>query len=391
VLAIKYKITAASIGGIPLRRGLVVAQFSISQLLIIGTLVALNQMNYVNSADLGFNSSAVLVIPGYTDSLSLQKMDQFKQQLLQKPQVKSVSFASDAPSSDNNWASNFYFNQSPEDVDFIVFLKAGDADYFKTFGLQFVAGGGYAPSDTINQMVVNETLIKKLGIKNPKDALGKTLRIGARSSWAPIVGVVKDFKTNSLREEVKPIIIAPGKRVLSLAAIKIQTGSLSKTVAEIRQLWEKTFPEYAYNGYFVDERIAEFYRQENQLALIYKLFAGIAIFISCLGLYGLVSFMAVQRTKEVGIRKVLGASVGSIVYLFSKEFLALLAISFLIAMPLGWYMMNGWLQNFVYRIDLGAGVFLAAIFLSVLIAGLTFGYKAVTTALVNPIKSLRSE
>ncbi|WP_069659048.1 ABC transporter permease [Arcticibacter eurypsychrophilus] len=391
VLAIKNKITAASIGGVPLRRGLVVAQFAISQLLIIGTLVALNQMNFVNSADLGFNSSAVLVIPGYTDSLSLQKMGQFKQQQLQKPQVKSVSFISDAPSSDNNWASNFYFDQAPDDVDFTVFLKAGDADYFKTFGLQFVAGGGYAPSDTINQMVVNETLIKKLGIKNPKAALGKTLRIGGRGVWAPIVGVVKDFKTNSLREEVKPIIIAPGKRVLSLAAIKIQTGSLTQTVAEIQKLWEKTYPEYAYNGYFVDERIAQFYKQENQLALIYKLFAGVAIFISCLGLYGLVSFMAVQRTKEVGIRKVLGASVGSIVYLFSKEFLILLSISFLIAMPIGWYMMNGWLQSFVYRIDLGAGVFLAAILLSVFIAGLTFGYKAITTALVNPIKSLRSE
>lgn len=391
ILAIKNKITAASVGGVPLRRGLVVAQFAISQLLIIGTLVALNQMDYVNNADLGFNSSAVLVMPGPTDSLSLQKMELFKQQLLHKSQVKSVSFTSDPPSSDNNWGSNFYFDHAPEDLDFTVFLKAADADYFKTFGLQFLAGEAYSPSDTIREAVVNETLIKKLGIKNVQDALGRMIRIGGNTAWAPIVGVIKDFKTNSLREEVKPIVVSPRKAYESIAAVKIETKTLTKTVAEIRKLWEKTYPGYAYNGYFIDERIAQFYKQENQLALVYKLFSGIAVFISCLGLYGLVSFMAVQRTKEVGIRKVLGASVGSIVYLFSKEFLVLLGISFLIAMPAGWFMMNGWLQNFAYRIHLGAGVFLAAMSLSVLIAGLTFGYKAITTALVNPIKSLRSE
>jgi putative ABC transport system permease protein len=390
VLALKNKITAASIGGIPLRRALVIAQFAISQLLIIGTIVAVNQMDYVNKADLGFNKNAVLIIPGYTDSLSLRKIDPFKEQLLQNPAVKSVSFTSDAPSSENNWGTNFYFNHSKKDIGFHTYLKYGDVDYFKTFGLRFVAGKGYDASDTSRQVVVNETFIHKLGIQNAENAIGKTVRLGG-GTWMPIIGVVKDFKTNSLRENVRPIVIGPRKQLEGVLAIKIQTNNLTKTVAELQKLWENTYPEYAYNGYFLDDNIAKFYQQENQMALVYKVFAGIAIFISCLGLYGLVSFMAVQRTKEVGIRKVLGASVSSIIYLFSKEFMVLIGISFVIAMPAAWYLMTGWLQNFAYRISLSVWVFILAIVSSILIAWITVGYKALKAALVNPVKSLRSE
>jgi len=390
VLALKNKITAASIGGIPLRRALVVAQFAISQLLIIGTIVAVSQMDFVNRADLGFNKNAVLIIPGYTDSLSMRKMDSFKQRLLQNAQVESVSFSSDAPSSENNAATNFYFNHSVKDPGFSTFLKYGDADYFKTFELHFAAGRGFDVSDTARQVVVNETFIHKLGVQNAEDALGKTVRLGTGATL-PIIGVVKDFKTNSLRETVKPIVISAHKEYESQVAIKIKTSNLSQTIAQLQKMWEATYPEYAYNGYFLDQNIAEFYQQENQMALVYKIFAGIAIFISCLGLYGLVSFMAVQRTKEVGIRKVLGASVSSIIYLFSKEFMVLIAISFVIAMPTAWYLMSGWLQNFAYRISLSIWVFILAIVSSVLIAWLTVGYKAMKAALVNPVKSLRNE
>jgi len=390
VLALKNKINAASVGGIPLRRTLVVAQFAISQLLIIGTIVAVNQMDYVNKADLGFSKDAVLILPGYTDSVSLQKMQLFKHQLLQNPAVISASFASDAPSSENNWGTNFYYNNSSKDPGFTVFMKMGDADYFKVFGLKFAAGKGYDVSDTMRQVIINETMMHKLGVQNPNTIIGKTLSLGGKH-WVPIVGVVKDFKTNSLRETVKPIMILPSKLFSSEVAVKIQTKNLTGTVASIQKLWENTYPEYAYSGYFLDDNIAQFYKQENQLALIYKIFAGIAIFISCLGLYGLVSYMAVQRTKEVGIRKVLGASVSSIVYLFSKEFLVLVLISCIIAIPMAWYFMSGWLQSFAYRISLNAWIFVAAIVVSVVIAWLTVGYKAVKAALVNPVRSLRSE
>lgn len=393
VLALKNKITAASVGGIPMRRVLVVTQFAISQLLIIGTIIAVKQMNYVNAADLGFNKDAVLIIPGYTDSVSLRKMDAFKQKLLQTPDVKAVSYVSDSPSSDNSWGSNFYYNNSATDNGITTFLKFGDADYFKTFGLRFVAGKGYDLSDTSRQAVVNEAFLAKVGVKRPEEAIGKTVRIGGgkHAIWLPITGVVKNFRTNSLREEVHPIVIQSVKTNEWQTAVKLQTSNLSATVANVQRQWEATFPAYAYNGYFLDGRIAEFYTQERQMTLVYQLFACIAIFISCLGLYGLVSFMVVQRTKEVGVRKVLGASVGNIVVLFSKEFMVLIGVSFVIAMPLGWYMMSGWLQNFNYRISISADVFVLAVILSAVLAWLTVGYKSVRAALVTPVKSLRSE
>jgi len=389
-LALKNKITAASVGGIPLRRGLVVLQFSISQLLIIGTVVAVKQMNFVNSADLGFDKTAVLVIPGYTDSISLRRMATFKQAVLQYPGVQAATFASDVPSSDNNSSTNFNFDHNKKDPGFDLFMKIGDADYFKTFGLRFAAGKAYDVSDTMRQVVVNETFVKKLGLSRPEDAIGKTISIG-NGIWVPITGVVEDFKTNSMRESVKPIAIYPRKVSESEVAVKIKTGDLTSTVAAVQKLWERTYPEFAYNGFFLDDSIAKFYKQENQLAMVYKIFACIAILISCLGLYGLVSFMAVQRTKEVGIRKVLGASISSIVLLFSKEFMALIIISFIIAVPAGWYIMNSWLQSFAYRINITAWIFVTAIAVSVIIAWLTVGYKAIRAALVNPVKSLRSE
>jgi len=202
---------------------------------------------------------------------------------------------------------------------------------------------------------------------------------------------VKDFKTNSLREDIKPLTIASSQKNYYTAGIKIRTADMARTTAYVQKLWQSVYPEYAYEGHFMDDTIQRFYEQENQLSLLYKIFAGIAIFISCLGLYGLVSYMAVQKTKEVGIRKVLGASIGNIVVMFSKEFTMLISIAFVIAIPVAWYLMNGWLQNFVYRIHMGVGVFLLAIAASLLIAWITVGYRAVKTALTNPVKSLRTE
>lgn len=389
ILALKSKINSANVGGISLRRVLVVTQFAISQVLIVGTIVAVSQMNFVRQADLGFDKEAVLMVPSFSDSANKALMKPLKQELLQNPNVVSVSFASDEASSDNNWSSNFAFDNK-EDADFPVFHKFGDEDYIKTFGLQFIAGKAYRPSDTIRELVINESLLNKLGISDPEKVIGKNIRIGG-STWVPVVGVVKDFKTNSLREEIKPLTIAPKQKYYYTIAVKLRTSNLSQTTAQIQKLWEKTYPEYAYTSHFVNETIEQFYRQETQLSLLYKIFACIAIFISCLGLYGLVSFMATQKTKEVGIRKVLGASIGNIVYMFSKEFTMLIAMAFLLAAPVAWYMMTSWLQNFEFRINIGIGVFALAIVVSLVIAWITVGYKAVRAAVVNPVKSLRSE
>jgi ABC-type antimicrobial peptide transport system permease subunit len=205
------------------------------------------------------------------------------------------------------------------------------------------------------------------------------------------VGVVKDFKTNSLREDVKPLMIFQRKDRYSVTGLKLRSSNIQKTKAAVEAVWNQFFPEYAYTSSFMDENITNFYQQEEQLSLLYKIFAGIAIFISCLGLYGLVSFMALQRTKEIGIRKVLGASVQQIIYLFSKEFTVLVIVGFLIAAPVAYYMMSSWLQNFVFRIDINAGVFIVAIIGSIFIAWITIGYKSLKAALRNPVDSLKNE
>lgn len=391
VQALKSKITARNMGGIPLRRSLVVVQFIISQVLIIGTLIAVGQMDFIQNIELGFKKDAVYVVPISSDSTSQTKFASFKSQLLKISAIQSVSLANDPPSSDNWWGQNFYFNNSTEELDFNAFLKYADADYFKTYGMEFVAGSGYQQSDTAQAFVVNETLLKKLGVTNFQEAIGKTLRLGGRGQWKPIVGVVKDFKTSSVREAVQPIIITSARKNYYRASIKIHPQNLQQSVSQIQDLWEDTFPAYVYEGSFFDESIERFYRQEHQLALIYKIFAALAIFISCLGLYGLVSFMAAQKTKEVGIRKVLGASVSHIVWLFAKEFVTLICMAFVVAAPIAWYFMHGWLQDFVEQIPIGVGVFAVAIGISLLIALLTVGYRAISAALANPVKSLRSE
>jgi len=206
-----------------------------------------------------------------------------------------------------------------------------------------------------------------------------------------VVGVVKDFNGYSLKSERTPIVLGSFKMVYRLVNIKLQPQHMKETLAAIERLWSKVNPDLVYEYQFLDDKIASFYKQESQLSQLYKIAAGIAIFISCLGLYGFVSFMAVQRTKEIGIRKVLGASVINIVHLMSKEFTLLIGIAFLIAAPIAYYLMHWWLQHFAYRINIGVGIFLLTILISQVIAWLTVGYQAVKAAVANPVKSLKME
>ena len=387
-LALKNKITSASIGGISIRRGLVITQFAISQVLITGTIIAISQMNFVHQANLGFNKEAILVINSNVDSSVNVRQPAFKQKLLDIPGVRSVSFSSDVPSSETNSSGNFAYDHKP-DENFEVYRKMADEDYFKTYGLTIIAGRSYDKSDTTKEVVVNETLVRKLGVKKPADVIGHEMRVGGL--WRPIVGVVKDFKTNSLREAIKPLVIGERNKRYYYTGIKLNTLHLNEVTKKIEAAWNQFFPEYVYTPTFMDDRINEFYKEENQLSLLYKIFAAIAIFISCLGLYGLVSFMAAQRTKEIGIRKVLGASVANIIYLFSKEFTVLILIAFAIAVPVAYYMMRGWLNNFAFRINMNIWVFILAIVCSVVIAWITVGYKSIRAAMSNPVKSLRTE
>lgn len=391
ITALKSRITPKMVGGISLRRGLVVLQFAIAQVLIIGMMIVVSQMDYFRSASLGFDRDAILNVSIPGDSVSRTKFEALRNKLAQHPGIKKLTFSYASPSDNGNWSSDFKFNHSSKSTEFSANLKWADTEYFKTYNLQFVAGRPYFPSDTVREFVVNETLIKKLGISNPQDAIGKEMNFWDGEMVGSIVGVVKDFHVNSLRDPLSPVVMGPWKDLYRQIGIKIDLANASQTLAYIEKTWNETYPEYVYQQQFLDEKINNFYRQENQLSQLYKIFAAIAIFISCLGLYGLVSFMAVQRTKEVGIRKVLGATVGKIVFLFSKEFTLLIGIAFLIAAPVAYFIMRGWLENFTFRIELGASIFIAAIALSIIIAWATVGYKAVKAALANPVKSLRTE
>lgn len=392
ITALRNKVAAGRKTGLSLRHVLVVFQFGIAQVLVIGTLVIIYQMNYVRNKSLGFDKEAVLTVPFPGDSVSKSKLETLRNQLLQKPGVKAVSYGFSSPSGTNGWSSDFNFNGSPVRTAFNASLKWADAEYFDLYGLKFVAGGPYRKSDTLTGYVVNETLLHKLNITDPRQAIGKYIKFwDDKSKYKQIVGVVKDFNTGTLKNSIPAVVMGSWKNTYQSISIKIQPVDINKTMAAVQRLWNDTFPDGMYEYQFLDDKIATFYETENQLSALYKIFAGIAIFISCLGLYGLVSFMAVQRTKEVGIRKTLGASVGHIVYLFSKEFTILILVAFAISAPVGWYLMNKWLRDYTYKISLGPGIFVLAIIVSVAIAWTTVGFKAVKAALVNPVKSLRSE
>ncbi|QEC65970.1 FtsX-like permease family protein [Panacibacter ginsenosidivorans] len=391
VNALKSKLTVNTTKGISLRRGLVVFQFIIAQALIIGTLVIIQQMNYFMNQPLGFDKDAIVNVPYRPDSTGGKLTDYLKQQLLSNG-VQSVSFNSNSPLEDNNnMFTTFKFDNAIKDADFQAISKFVDNDYVSTYKLQLVAGKNLKPSGYTQEFLVNESFVKSLGLKKPEDILGKEISIMNGLIKCPVVGVVKDFNDRSLRQSLAPLLMATNSTMYRQASIKLSTTNITSSMQSIKKIWEQTFPNYVYEYRFLDEKIDSFYKQENQLSQLYKIFAAIAIFLSCLGLYGLASFMAVQKIKEVGIRKVLGATSGSIVYLFSKEFIILIAIAFAIATPLAWYFMNKWLQDYVYRIDISWWLFAAGGLVAIIIALATISYQAIKAAIANPVKSLRTE
>ncbi len=393
ITALKNKVMSRKATGISLRQVLVVFQFCIAQALVIGTLVVVYQMQYFHNKSLGFNKNAIVNVTFPGDSLSRTKLNTLRDELLHQPGIQEVSYSFASPSDNNGWGSDFKYNNAPQQTKFNASLKWADASYFKLYGLKFVAGGPYKAGDTVTGWVVNQTLLAKLGVTNPEKAIGKYIKL-----WDDphknhqIVGVIKDFNVRSLKDAIPPVLMGSWNPVYQRLNIKIGPQNVPQTLAGIEKAWNAAFPDGIYEYQFLDKKIATFYKSEDQLSQLYKIFAGIAIFISCLGLYGLISFMVVQRIKEVGIRKTLGASVGNIVYLFSKEFTLLIIVAFAISAPLAWFGMNKWfLQGYTYKISIGPGIFLLAILVSVSIAWVTVGYKAVKAALANPVNSLKSE
>ena len=390
VNALKSKLTVNTAKGISLRRGLVVFQFMIAQALIIGTLVIIQQMNYFMNQPLGFDKDAIVNVPYRPDSTRAKTQDYLKQQLLSNG-AQAVSFNSNSPIEDNNMFTTFKFDNAIKDADFQAITKFADNNYVPAYKLQLVAGRNLQPSGPTIEFLVNESFVKSLGLKRPEDILNKEVSIMDGLIKCPVVGVLKDFNDRSLRQNLAPLLIATNATMYRQASIKLSTTNMATTMQSIKKIWEQTFPNYVYEYRFLDDKIASFYKQESQLSDLYKIFAVIAILLSCLGLYGLASFMAVQRIKEVGIRKVLGATAGSIIYLFSKEFILLISIAFVIATPIAWYFMNQWLQEYVYRINISWWLFAGGGLVAIIIALATISFQAIKAAIANPVKSLRTE
>jgi len=392
VNALKSTLTANPIKGISLRRGLVVFQFIIAQALIIGTLIIVKQMNYFMEQPLGFDKEAIVNVPFRVDSLRISRLDYLKEQLLSINGVQAVSFSSNTPVEEGNDTWNtLRFNHAIKETDFKAITKFADSEYVPAYKLQLIAGRNLQPSSMTREFLINESLMKSLGIKNPEDILNKEISIWDDQIKCTVVGVLKDFNDRSFRHDLAPLLITTNVTMYNQAGIKLETTNISSTMQSVKGIFEQTFPDFVYEYKFLDDKIESFYKQENQLAELYKIFAAVAIFLSCLGLYGLASFMAVRRIKEVGIRKVLGATTGNIVYLFSKEFIILIAIAFAIATPIAWYYMNQWLQDYVYRINISWWLFAAGGLVAIIIALATISFQAIKAAIANPVKSLRSE
>ncbi len=387
VLAIKSKISANT-GGLGLRKILVVLQFAITATLIIGTLVILQQMKYIREQPLGFNPTAIAMVDLPNDSLTMQRFDTFKSQLKQIPGVEAVSLCRTAPSSQNNNGSSFSYNSS-KDADFQVNTKNADVDYLKTFDLKLVAGRNIVKSDTINEYLVNETLLKKLNVKNPNEAIGKILSMGGMK--APIVGVIQDFKNRSLHESIDPILVGSSRTRYFNAALKLNSSQMVTTMQNVRKIWQNTFPESVYNELFLDEQIANYYQGEKVMGTLFEVFAGVIIFISFIGLFGLISFVATQRTREVAIRKVLGASTIELIKMLNGSFLMMVFIANVIAWPLAYLFVSKWLSGFAYRIDISVWPFALAMIISMLITLITVSFRSYKAAVANTVDALKYE
>ena len=377
-------------GGAFFRKTLVVFQFGISVLLIIGVVVIMNQMNYVKNTDLGFNKEQTMIVR--FDNLDIsRKKKQFKSELLAIPSVQNVSLMSGEP---GGFHDGYSFEAEADPAEKYLFnTEFTDFDFVKTLGLKIIAGRDLSESfgtDSLQATLINRTAAMKLGY-TPEQAIGKWIKNVSRDSIKrTIVGVVEDYHYVSLKTPIGPLVISPGKDN-RLALIKIKSADLKSAVAEIKKAYTAEAPDYPFEYSFLDDRFDQLYRAEARQESVLSIFSVIAIFVACLGLFGLASYSAIKRTKEVGVRKVLGSSVENIVLLLSKDLLKPVLIGTLIAIPVGYYAMNKWLQSFAYRVSFHWWMFAIAVAIAVVIALLTVSSQAIKAAIANPVKSLRTE
>lgn len=391
VMALKNVVGNKNSSGYALRRSLVVTQFVISQFFIFGTIVLIYQMKFMETKDLGFRKDAVLMVP-IPESEQVgpesgpSKMRTLRDEMLRVPGVNAASLNAAAPSSGNVSGTNF--RMAGSDRDYETQVKQVDGNYIPLFDLKLVAGRNLDDLDTATGFVVNEKLCEVVGVK-PDDMPGKVIHMWGKD--LPVVGVVKNFHTVSLEEPIEATIMLNRRSRYSFLSLQIDGARTQDVVNALKPKWEAAYHESIFSYDFLDERIRQFYRGYQRMSAMLAVFSGIAIFIGCLGLFGLATFLSNQKTKEIGVRKVMGASVESIVLLFSREYIKLIVLGFLIAALVAWFAMTRFLENFEYRIQVGPWIFGAGFVVTLVIALLTVGYRSVRSAVANPANALRSE
>lgn len=367
------------------RKSLVVAQFSISFILIAVSIVIILQSRYLKNKDLGINKNLILHVT--LPETETAKINALQNEIVRIKDVASISFFRNPPTSQaGNGGSVKFENRDWEK--FVARSRTADEHYVDTYGIKLLAGRKPTHSDTLNELLVNNKLVKALGLKSPDEALNKSLMVGDQDETGTIVGVVSDFNNADLYSNIEPTVIYSNQRLYKTAGIKLLNISAS-TIPDIMKVWQKQFPEYVFQYTFYDEEIAGFYKREELASNLTTTFALLSVFLSCLGLFGLALFSIEQRTKEIGIRKVLGASVASITALLSMDFLRLVLVAIVIACPVSYYFMDKWLQDFAFRIDIAWWIFALSALLAVVIASATIGYQAIKAALANPVETLR--
>lgn len=375
-------------GGVSLRKGLVVAQFTISIALIIGTLVVYKQMYFMKHKDLGFNKNQMLVLNTEADPNTTALRDA----LQAIPQVKSLSVSSTVPGGANAGAYSEIQNKQGEMQVANLDLYFVDYDFINQYKMKVLAGRGFSKefaTDTTQAMVINETAARQFGYANPQDAIGRKFSQWGRQGT--IIGVVQDFHFRSLQQNIAPLTMRMEPREAKLISVNIEPGNMTATIKAIESKWKEIMPNRPFDYFFMDEFFDRQYRSEERFGKLFFYFAILAIAISCLGLLGLASYSALQRTREIGIRKVMGASVSNIVGLLSVDFLKQVMIAFIIATPIAWFCMHKWINTFAYHSSISWWIFAVSGALALFIAMLTISLQAVKAALADPVESMRTE